>query len=425
MYKLLTLKNQAKLILAPMHETKAVTVLVLFKVGSRYESSQLNGLSHFLEHMLFKGTKKRPNTLDISKALDQVGADYNAFTTKDQTGFYVKVIDKKVGLAIDILSDILFHSKFDPKEMAREKGVIIEEINMYEDNPLLYIEDLMERTVFGSGPLGRLVIGPRENIRSFSREQLLKYHQLFYQPKNMLIAVAGNFEEKRVRSLIDKYFNQEGGRERALAFSKFSLKQKKPQVTLKFQKTEQVQLGLGFKAFSYFDKNLYPFYLLSVILGGSMSSRLFIEVREKRGLCYYIRAIPNIYEDTGLLFIQAGLDKSRIFEALALLWQELTKIKKQGVTPAELKRAKDFVKGKLVLELEESSEIASFLAKQQLLTGKIEKPEEKFKKVDKVTRQEIKKAAALIIQKKLINLVVIGPFTQKIEFSRFIDQNFK
>jgi len=425
LFKLLTLKNQAKLILAPMKETKAVTVLVLFKVGSRYESTQLNGLSHFLEHMLFKGTKKRPNTLDISKALDQVGADFNAFTTKDLTGFYVKVIDKKVELAVDVLSDILFHSKFEIKEMAKEKGVIIEEINMYEDNPLLYIEDLMERTVFGSGPLGRLVIGSRENIRRFSRSELVRYHQKFYHPKNMLIAVAGNFEEKKVKNLIGKYFNPKSQKNKAPVFRRFSSKQKKPQVTLKFKETEQVQVGLGFKAFSYFDKNIYPFYLLSVILGGSMSSRLFIEMRERRGLCYYIKAIPNIYEDTGLLFIQAGLDKSRIFEALAVLWQELMKIKKQGVSPAELKRAKDFLKGKLVLELEESSEIASFLAKQQLLTGKIEKPEEKFKKVDKVTRAEIKRAAAKILSKKLMNLVVIGPFAKKNEFVRFIDRNLK
>ncbi|MFH1367354.1 MAG: pitrilysin family protein [Patescibacteria group bacterium] len=425
MYKLLTLKNQAKLILASRHETKAVTVLVLFKVGSRNESQKLNGLSHFLEHMLFKGTKRRPNTLAISRALDQVGADYNAFTTKDHTGFYIKVYHKKIELAIDMLSDILFHSKFSPEEMKKEKGVIIEEINMYEDNPLLYIEDLMERTLFGSGSLGRLIIGPRENIRGFSRGSLVKYHQTFYQPKNMLLAVAGQYEEPRVLELINKYFIGNNAKARIPKISKFKIRQRKPQVTLKYQKTEQVQLGLGFPAFSYFDKNLYSLYLLSVILGGSMSSRLFIEVREKRGLCYYIKTMPNVYEDTGLLYIQAGLDKTRIFEALGVLWQELVKIRKQGVTPAELKRAKDFIKGKLVLELEESSEIAAFLAKQQLMTGKIEKPEEKFKKIDTVTLGSIKKAAHLVIQKKLINLVVIGPFTRKNEFRRFIDQNLK
>jgi predicted Zn-dependent peptidase len=425
LYKLITLKNQAKLILAPRHETKAVTVLVLFKVGSRNESQKINGLSHFLEHMLFKGTKRRPDTLAISKALDQVGADFNAFTTKDHTGFYIKVYHKKIELAIDMLSDILFHSKFDPEEIKKEKGVIIEEVNMYEDNPLMYIEDLMERTLFGSGSLGRLVIGPRENIRGFSRSNLLKYHRTFYQPKNMLIAVAGQYEEPRVLELINKYFNINNQKSGIPKISQFKVRQKKPQVTLKFQKTEQVQLGLGFPAFSYFDKNLYPLFLLSVILGGSMSSRLFIEIREKKGLSYYIKAMPNVYEDTGLLYIQAGLDKSRIFEALGLLWQELTKIKKQGVTGVELKRAKDFVKGRLVLELEESSEIAAFLAKQKLMTGKIEKPEEKFIKIDKVTLESIKKAAALVIQKKLINLVVIGPFTQKKEFSRFNDQNLK
>ena len=425
MFKKIILKNKINLILSPLHETKAVTVLVLFKVGSRYESKKENGLSHFVEHIMYKGTKKRPSTLSIARELDGVGAEFNAFTSKDYTGYYIKIHHKKIKMALDILSDILINSKFEQKEIKKEKGVIVEEINMYEDNPLIYMEEYFEETIYGDTPLGRLIAGPKENIRRFSRKDLVNYKNKFYRPNNMFIGIAGRFDEENVTNLVKEYFNLPPTDKKIPLFKKYAHSQKKPAVRIKFQDTNQVQLSLGFPGFSYFHKDIYALYLMAIILGGSMSSRLFINVREKKSLCYFIKAIPNIYEDTGNFFIQAGLDKTRIFEAIEIIWEELKKVKKEGVKASELRRAKDFLKGKLVLSLEESNEIASYFTKQYMLTGKLETPEKKFKKAEKVTKEDIQRVASKLFKKNQLNIAVIGPFKHKKEFNLFVDQKLK
>jgi len=425
MYRLLTLKNQAKLIIAPRYETKAVTVLVLFKVGSRYETKRQNGISHFIEHLMFKGTKRRPNTLAISRELDGVGAEYNAFTAKDYTGYYVKIQDKKIELALDVLADILFNSKFESRELEREKSVIIEEINMYEDNPLMHIEEYFEQVIYGNTAMGRFIAGPKENIRHFERDNLISFRDKFYHPRNMYIGIAGHFQADKISRLVEKYFSQKDQRKKIKKFKRYQDKQKAPQIKINYKDTDQVQLALGFPAFSYFHKDIYPLYLLSVILGGSMSSRLFINIRERRGLCYFIKADANIYEDTGNFFIQAGLDRKRTYEALTLIWQELMRVKKQGVKDSELKRAKEFLKGKIILSLEDSSEIASYFTKQFMFTKKIETPEQKIKKLEKVKREDIIRIANKIIKKNKFNLAIIGPFKREEKFADFIDERLK
>jgi len=424
LYKLITLKNKAKLILSPRQETKAVTVLVIFKIGSRYEAKKENGLSHFVEHMMYKGTKKRPNTIDISRELDSVGAEFNAFTSKDYTGYYIKIQYKKLELALDILSDILFNSKFKKEEFEREKNVIIEEINMYEDNPLMHMEEYFEQVIYGSTPLGRFIAGPKENIQSFKRKDLVSFKNKFYHPKNMYIGVAGRFSENKIKKLTEKYFSSKTSKSLG-KFKKYNHQQKKRKVKINYKETDQVQMALGFPAFSYFHKDLYVLYLLGIILGGSMSSRLFINIRERKGLCYFIRSTPNIYEDTGNLFIQAGLDKKRIFQALELIWQELKNLKNKGVKSKELKKAKEFLKGKMILSMEDSSQLASYYTKQLVLTGKLESPEEKVKKIEKVKVKDIKRIARKIIKKNRLNLAIIGPFKNKVRFEKFIDLSFK
>ncbi|MDZ7798586.1 MAG: pitrilysin family protein [Patescibacteria group bacterium] len=424
MHKKIKLKNKATLILAPKNETKAVTVLVIFKIGSRYESKKENGLSHFIEHMMFKGTKKRPNTIDISRELDSVGAEFNAFTSKDYTGYYIKIQHKKIELALDILSDILFNSKFEKNEFEKEKGVIIEEINMYKDNPLMHMEEYFEQVIYGSSALGRFIAGPKENIKSFKRKDLVSFKNKFYHPKNMSIGVAGRFSEKKIKSLAEKYFSSKNKKPLS-KFKKYRHQQKKRRVKINYKETDQVQMALGFPAFSYFHKDIYVLYLLGIILGGSMSSRLFINIRERKGLCYFIRSTPNIYEDTGNLFIQAGLDKRRIFQALKLIWQELKNLKYKGVKSKELKKAKEFLKGKMILSMEDSSQIASYFTKQFVLTGKVESPEEKIKKIEKVKTSDIKRVVGKIIKKKRLNLAIIGPFRDKAKFEKFIDQKLK
>ncbi|MCH7492175.1 insulinase family protein [Patescibacteria group bacterium] len=409
MFKKYKLKNGMRVILAPLHETKAITALILVKVGSRYEQRSINGASHFVEHLMFKGTKKRPTALSITKELDGIGAEFNAFTSKDHTGYYIKANFEKLELALDILSDIIYNSKFVAKETERERGVIIEEINMYEDNPMMMMEDLFEQTVFGDHPLGWNISGPKSVINKISREKLYQYYRKYYRPQNILLTVAGNFDTK-VNNLIEHYFGVKPQAKSPSSFQKIIIQQKKPQIKVKYKDTEQVQLGLGFPAYSYTTSKLYPLYLLTVILGGNMSSRLFMSIREKKGLCYFIRAGVNAYQDSGTLMIQAGVDKQRVHEAIKAILKELKKIKVSGVTEAELRKAKDYLKGKLILDLESSEHVASWLSRQELLQNRVLTPTQQIQRLEKVKLADIKKVSNEIINTRSLNISLIGPF---------------
>lgn len=419
MFKKYKQKNGLRVILAPLNETKAVTVLVLVKVGSRYETKNINGSSHFVEHLMFKGTKKRPNTLSISRELDGIGAEFNAFTSKDHTGYYIKTNYEKMELALDILSDILFNSKFENKEIDRERGVIVEEINMYEDNPMMFMEDFFEQTVYGNHPLGWQISGPKDVINDVKRDELFNYYKKYYHPSNMLVAISGRLDNK-VAALVKKYFGKNSAMAVTGSFKKIKINQQQPQVKMKHKDTEQVQMALGFPAYSYTDKKLYPLYLLSVILGGNMSSRLFLSIRERKGLCYFIRSTVNVYQDVGNLMIQAGLDKNRMHNAVKEILNELSKVKKQGVSKSELKKAKDYLKGKLILELETSDHVASWLARQELLRDKILTPAEQIKLLEKVTLADIKKVSLEIIKTNRLNFSLIGPFKKEDEFNHLL-----
>lgn len=420
MYQKIKLNNGLKLILAPLKETKAVTVLVLLPVGSRYETKSINGVSHFVEHLLFKGTKRRPTSLDISKELDSVGAEFNAFTSKDHTGYYIKLAAPEIELAFDILADMLFNSLFAPPEIEKERGVIIEEINMYEDNPMIYLGALLEQTIFGVHPLAWLISGPKRVIKDISRQQILVYKNKFYQPKNIVLTVAGNFNKTKVLKLTKKYFKEKQEKKIKPNFSPIKIKQNKPQISLKFKETEQVQLGLGFPAYSLKDKHLYPLYLLAVILGGNMSSRLFTVIREQHSLAYYIRTDLSAYQDTGVLSVQAGIDKKRIKQAISLILAELKKIRAQGITTKELNSAKEFLQGKLVLELEDSENLADWYSKQELLLNKIDTPKQQLEKIFAVKKEQVKNVACQIIKENRLNLALIGPFRQKEEFTKLL-----
>lgn len=415
MYKKTQLKNGLRLITVPNKGTKAVTVLILLPVGSRYETKDIGGLSHFIEHMMFKGTERRPTTLDISKELDSIGAEYNAFTSKDYTGYYIKSSAEKLGLSFDILSDMLFHSTIKQEELDKERGVIVEEINMYEDNPLMHVESMFEELVFGDHPLGWQIAGTREVIKTVPREKMVSYLSHYYQPANMIIIVAGKIREKQVVQLTRAHFGKDGGKKFRKFFS-YGQSQKSPRMKLVFKETEQVQLCLGFPGLSYFDKDIHALQLLSIILGGNMSSRLFVNIREKHGLCYFIRAAAELYHDTGTFVIQAGLDKSRIKDAIRLILEELKKVKKNGVTKKELQDAKDFLKGKMVLRLEDSESLADYFGKQELFFKKLETPEDKLKKYFRVRAKDILDAARKIIVQERLNLALIGPYKDKKEF---------
>lgn len=419
MYQKKVLANGARFITAQIPGTEAATVLVLYKVGSRCETRSQNGVSHFIEHMMFKGTERRPETIDISRDLDSVGAEYNAFTSRDHTGYYIKIEQDKIELALDMLSDMLHNSKFDEKEIEKESGVISEEIRMYEDNPLMFIEDLLEETMFGDHPLGWKISGDVKTVKSFDRKMMVEYRDRFYGPDNVVIALSGKFGEKEA-ALAEKYFGAAGAKVKS-DFKKFNFGAAgKPKIKIQFKETEQAQLAIGFPGFSHFDPNLYALQLLSIILGGYMSSRLFISIREKRGLCYFIKSFTNVYEDTGNLVIQSGLDKSRLTSAVGAIFEELDKVIKSGVTEEELSRAKECIKGRLVLALEDSSEVADWYAKQELLTGEILTPEEKLKKIFAVTAADVKRVAKDVMQKNKMSVALIGPFKDEKPFAQLL-----
>lgn len=410
--------NGTTLITVPVPGTEAITALALFPVGSRYESLKQNGLSHFIEHMMFKGTKKRPTTLHISKELDNVGAEYNAYTSRDYTGYYVKIASQHANLALDLLSDMIWNSKFDESEVNREKGVIIEEINMYQDNPTMYIEQLFEEAIFSGHPLGRDIAGTAETIKNFSRSEIIKYYKNFYQPQNLILVLAGKVDKNfRISKFLNNNFSQS---KKSNYLSAKIDRIKNPQIKIRFKKTDQVHVALGFPAYSYDDPRLFALTLLNIILGGTMSSRLFTEVRERRGLAYMVRSGLNNYQDIGNLVIQAGLDKNRLAEALKVILKELKKMKEKGVTAAELKMAKENIAGRLILNLEDSSAQAEWYGRQALLMKKIMTPEERLKKYQTTTLKDIKEAAENIFKLPQLRLAVIGPYQDGLEIQRML-----
>jgi len=414
-------KNGLRLLTSYRKETKAVTLLIMLKVGSRFEDNEYRGISHFIEHLTFKGTKRRPNTETLSRELDEIGAQFNAFTSKEYTGFYIKTIEKNLPLAFDMLSDMLFNSKFENKEIQREKGVIIEEMKMYEDEPANNAEELFETILFGNTHLGKRIIGTVKSVNETTRKKVLDYRQQFYQSGNMVVTVAGNYNKSKLDGLVKKYLVKNNQPKSEVTIVENKDTQKAPRVLLKNQKTGQVHLILGTRAYGKPEKEkVYPLSVLSIILGGSMSSRLFINVRERQGLCYYIYSSLDSYLDTGLFAIQAGLNKDRIDFAIKAILKELKKLRDNKITVKELDKAKEKLRGKIVLGLEDSQIIASWFAKQELLDDKTLTPEDYLKKISKVSVDDVQNIAQELFQTDRLNLAIVGPFGDKKRFEKIL-----
>ncbi|MDO9230886.1 MAG: pitrilysin family protein [bacterium] len=407
-FKKTTLKNGLKIITAPMRETQTVTVMVMIGVGSRYESEKTAGLSHFIEHMFFKGTEKRPTTLMISEELESISGEFNAFTAKDKTMYYVKVDAKHIETAMDVLSDMYLNSKLETTEIEKEKGTIIQELNMYEDLPMRKVEEVFESMLYPKNSLGREIVGSKKTINSFKRQDFLDYMKKFYVANDTVVAVAGNFDEKKIIKEIGKYFSKMPVGKK-IKISSVKEEQKKPEVKIKFKKTDQTHLVLGVRAYKRNHKDRYALALMSIILGGGMSSRLFIEVREKRGLAYYVRTGIETYEDAGYVSTSAGVEHKNLEEAVRVILFEYKKIAEEKVSEKELQKAKDFVKGRAVMGMESSDEVAMFFVDQEVSNGKISTLEKKFKLIDKVSVDDILKVARDVFRQNRLNLAVIGP----------------
>jgi len=420
LYQKHTFKNGLRLVTVPMKNTKAVTVLVLVGTGSKYETKEINGISHFLEHMFFKGTKKRPDTLAISETLDKVGGEYNAFTGLEYTGYWAKLGSKHLELALDWVSDMFLNSKLEQKEIKIEKGVIIEEINVYLDTPIDYIDELWNKLLYGNQPAGWGILGKKEIIEKLGRQDFLNYFKNHYSSYNTVIVVAGGISSPSdLEGRILKYFrniNLKKPKDK----KKVIEKQKNPEILSYYKNTDQTHLYLGVRTYDIFHKDKYVLNVLSTILGGSMSSRLFIEIRERHGLAYYVRTRSDIHTDTGSLYTRAGIDNNRVDKAIQIILKNYKITKNKKVSPKELRKAKDYIKGRAVLNMEQSDEQALFYVNQELLENKILTLEEKFAKIEAVTASDIQRVARDIFRPEKLNLALIGPFKDKDRFLRIL-----
>lgn len=419
MYKKTILPNELRIITVPMQDTKTVTVLVLVATGSKYETKEINGISHFLEHMTFKGTNKRPTPLAIVEPLDRIGSQYNAFTGQEYTGYYAKANGRHLDLLLDVVSDITLNPKFKQEEINKERGVIIEEINMYEDNPARKISDIWIDLLYGDQPAGWDTAGKKEVIAKLMRNDFVKYHNDHYVASQTIAIVSGMVKHNDVTSKIKKLFrsicNAKG--KNKIPTKEF---QKKPGIKIFYKKTDQTHIALGVRSYSIFDKRRYAADVLATILGGGMSSRMFQLLRDKMGAAYYVRTFSDESTDTGNLATWAGVDNSRIEEIIRAILGEYKKIKRVKISEAELAKAKEHIEGSLILGIETSDELASFYGFQEILKKEILKPEEVIKKIQNVTAEDVLEIAQDIFRPEKLNLAIIGPVKDNRRFANLL-----
>lgn len=408
-----------------MPSFESSTVLVMVGAGSRYETRENSGISHFLEHMGFKGTKKRPSAISISTLIDGIGGEFNAFTSKEATGYYIKSSSNHIDLCMDVLSDMLTNSLFNPKEIDKERGVILEEINLYEDTPVRKIGDIYERLLYKDTSMGWDISGEKDVIKKIQREDFLKYMASLYSAGNITVVVAGGIDIAKTEKLVEKYFGKMKNFN-TLKYTKVKENQKKPALLIRKKTTEQVHIAIGVRTVPSEHPDRYPLSILAAILGGGMSSRLFHEVREKRGLAYYVRSNAEHYQDCGSLVSVSGVDPKRAGEAVRVILEEYRKVQgssrlnRDKVQSSELNKAKEFVKGHLVLELEDSRAVAGFFASQELLEKRIDTPEEVIEKINNVTVEQVQDVAKRYLISKNLNLAAIGNFPDGQKFEKLL-----
>src|SRR3990167_1344763 len=417
--KKITLENGLRIILAPKADSFSTTILVLVEAGSKYETKEINGISHFLEHMCFKGTKKRPKSIDINSELDGLGAETNAFTSLEYTGYYAKAQPKHLDKILDVISDIYLNPTLPEGEINKERGVIIEEINMIEDEPRRKIWDVFLELLYGDQPAGWDVAGTKETVKKLAKDDFIKYRSEHYLPQSTLVVVSGKFDESETIEKIKNCFSSINLGSKSPKI-KIKEHQEKPEILLKYKKSDQTHMILGVRAYDLFNKRKYILEVLADILGSGMSSRLFQRIREEMGAAYYARASADLYTDHGYLVALVGADNKRIEEVIKACLEEFKKISEKGVEEKELQKAKDHLLGNLMLSLETSDELASFYGGQEILTRKLVSPEEYAEKIKNVKAEEIKEVAQDIFKNGKLNLALIGPFEDKERFEKIL-----
>jgi predicted Zn-dependent peptidase len=408
-----------RIIKAPKQDSRAVTIMVMAETGSKYESQEINGLSHFIEHMCFKGTPRRPRTIDISSEFDAIGAQCNAFTSQEYTGYYATVWPKHFNKALDLLADLYLNPLFDEKEIEKEKGVVIEEINMYEDKPTLLVFNLFTQLLYGNQPAGWNILGTKELVKKFKRQDLEAYKNKHYVAGGTVVVIAGKYDPKTVDAKIERKFAKISQSPKA---GKLPTKERqvKPQIALQPKKLDQSHLVLGFRGYNMYDRRAFVADVLSTILGGSMSARLWQKIREEMGVAYYVRAANDGYTDHGNFNITIGADNKRIKEVITAVLGECRRLKRERVGKKELQMVKDYIIGNLYLDLETSGQLAYYYATQESVRRRLLTPEDYAKKINSVTAPELQRVAREMFRNNKLNLAVVGPHKHKREFARVL-----
>lgn len=417
-YKKTVLPNGVRIITEEIDYVRSVSIGLWVGAGSRDEREEYEGISHFIEHMLFKGTKKR-TARDLAESLESVGGQLNAFTTKEYTCFYAKVLDEDMDLAIDVLSDMFFNSLFDEKEIEKEKKVVIEEIKMYEDSPDELIHDLFSEYVWNDHPLGKPILGTVESIHGLSREKIMDYLGHHYAPENLVIAVAGKINhEDVINKLAPIYGEFKRGGIRILEGTP------KGQRIYRYntKDTEQMHLVMGVPGLGQDDEDIYPMHIINNVLGGGLSSRLFQEVREQRGLAYSVYSYHSTYVDAGMFAIYAGTTPDNTQEVVECILNEIQKMKAHGITADELVKTVAQVKGSLYLGLESVSSRMSRLGKTELSYNRVISPEEMVEKLEKVTLEDVKRVMNRLWVKDKLSIVMMGPKGHDLELDQLFDK---
>ena len=408
------LSNGLRVVTAAMPQAKSVACFVMLAAGSRYETRETNGIAHFAEHMFFKGTERRQTARELAGEIDAIGGEFNAFTGKEYTGYYVKCAADHRDVALDVLVDMLRHSRFEADEIEREKGVIVEEMNMYVDTPRDYVDSVYDELLYGDQPLGWDIIGTKETVRAATRDTFVDYLDRWYRAPRMVAGIGGSLGDGLVPRLEELLGDVQGGSEGSP--ERVSYAQSEPRVRVHTKTSDQAHLRFGVHSYPIDHPDRYAMGLLATVLGGGMSSRLFTEVRERRGLAYYVYGYNQGYTDTGTLFAQAGVDIARIDDAISTVAAEFAKVAAEPVGAGELEKARNYAKGRLVLSLEDPKGMVMFGLRGAVLEDRLREPDEVLAGYDAVTAEDVQRVARDIIREDNLNLALIGPFEEADRF---------
>jgi predicted Zn-dependent peptidase len=417
-YERHTLSNGLRVLTAPLDHAQSVACYIMLAAGSRYEEASNRGIAHFAEHMFFKGTERRPTARDLSMEVDKIGGEFNAFTSKEYTGYYIRCAGEQRDIALDVLVDMLRNSKFDAEELEREKGVILEEMNMYYDTPRDYVGSVYEELLFGSNPLGWETLGTRETIKAATRETFIDYLSRWYKPPRIVVGVAGQIGDGLIPKL-EELLGDMSGESAGTPAPAHVEHTNGPRLRLHRKESDQANICIGIPSYPLEHPDRYALQLLGTVLGTGMSSRLFLEVRERRGLAYYVYAVNSSYTDAGTLVSQAGVDLNRADEAVGVITQEFRKLATDQVPADELEKARALAKGRFVLQTESPNGLMLFGLRREVLEGRAAEPEELLAGLDAVTAEDVQRVAQDVIGNEGMRLAVIGPFDDE---ERFLSQ---